>query len=558
MDFTEITQGVVGLDIETASRIVNKEQTSDPYIDRILSVSLATKDQEWFIDHDFERLIPLLQNKDIRKIVHNAAFDAKFLYHNLGVMMTNIWDSMLTEQVLWMGDPSMRVGLNAVLNRRFGVFLNKDVRRSFIDHTGDFTTEQKEYALEDVRYLVRLYEEQMTDVGKYGLGAVVGLENRVVPGTARMEYEGVGFNVDLWYQYVDQIRDELEQIEHNIATILGRGTYRLFSDRLRVDFNLNSGPQVMRELVRVGIETDSVAKGVLQNLRNVHPVIPQLQRYNRWVKMLGWDYPRYVHPVTGRVHPDWRQIGADTGRWSCRKPNAQQVLSADEGEPNFRLLWEPREGYVFITADYSQQEPRALAQFSQDPEYIKVCQQKDVYMGIAERLGKTRSESKTIFLALTYGSSPASLAERFGVPEKEISDIINAFYREYPHNKAYVDRQRRKIRYEHEVRTLLGRRRLIPDFDSIAEYHLNNIAVNMPIQGTAADMCKMAYASLIEETPIKYVPILVHDELLCEVPEDEGEHYLEIIPALMQREGEKLCPDVVMPVDAHLAKVWKK
>lgn len=292
-----------------------------------------------------------------------------------------------------------------------------------------------------------------------------------------------------------------------------------------------------------------------------------LLEHRTWSKMAGWGYDGYVNPTTGKVHPNWRQLGADTGRLSCGDPNLQNVPRPREDEPNFRQLWIPdSKDYVIICADYSQQEPRILAQMCQDQAMLKACNSQDVYIEFAkfmfgrtvEKGSEERYIAKQFVLAVGYGAG----ADKLHVTSKLDLELCtynrNLIRNTFSGMVAWAEKQYRLLQTYGYTTTLLGRRRYFPN----PKTRWYTTAVNTPVQGSAADMMKLALRNINEVlTNSDYdarIWLTVHDEVEVMVRQDQAEAVLPLVVDAMEAAGKFLCPDVLHVAEAAIHTSWDK
>ncbi|HXQ72159.1 MAG TPA: DNA polymerase, partial [Pyrinomonadaceae bacterium] len=369
-------QPVVGLDTETTEL--------DPYTSRLRLIQLATPDLVYIIDFDkfadgdtrkseaLEPLRRLLAAPRPIKIAHNAKFDAKFLKHNLGIDLGGLFDTLLASQLVGAGDIEERHGLETVAERYLNELVDKSERLS--NWNLELTQAQLEYAARDAAVLLPLREKLIERLKSESLVRVAQLEFECVMPVVDIELAGFFMHKDRWLVQlgiVEKRRMELaEQLQEVLAEESSQGS--LFGGPQREDINLDSQQQLTKALNRLGIPVpESTRNWKLQPLAAQYPVIATLLEYRTVQKALtsyGTNMIDLINPKTNRLHADFRQIGAPTGRFACTNPNIQQVPHAVEyrrcfsGHPDGRKL---------IIADYSQIELRILAEFSADRGFME-------------------------------------------------------------------------------------------------------------------------------------------------------------------------------------------
>src|SRR6476469_9263220 len=369
------TQSVVGLDTETTEL--------DPFTSRLRLIQLATTDRVFIVDFDHfangdstksEALAPLrrlLADPRPIKIAHNAKFDAKFIKHNLGVDLGGLFDTLLASQLVSAGDIEERHGLEAVANRYLNEAVDKTERLS--NWNLELTESQLEYAARDAAVLLPLREKLIERLKAESLVKVAQLEFECVMPVVDIELAGFYMHKERWLEQlsiVEKRRIELaEQLQQVLAVESSQGS--LFGGPQREDINLDSQQQLTKALTRLGIPVpDSTRNWKMQPLAAQYPIIGTLLEYRTVQKALtsyGENMIELINPVTKRLHADFRQIGAPTGRFACTHPNIQQVQNAVEYRRCFSGYPENRK---LVIADYSQIELRILAEFSGDQGFI--------------------------------------------------------------------------------------------------------------------------------------------------------------------------------------------
>src|SRR5947208_428417 len=365
---------VIGLDTETTDL--------DPYLARLRLIQLASPDGVYiidlnkFADRDLKRsegLAPLrrlLSAPRPIKIAHNAKFDAKFIKHNLGVDIVGLFDTLLASQLVSAGDIEERHGLNAIAAR----YLNEEVDKSERLSNWEFelSEAQLQYAARDAAVLIPLRDKLIERIKSLDLVRCAQLEFECVMPVVDLELAGFYMNKERWLEQLAIVEERRAELANELQEMLGEGVAQasLFGPP-RANINLDSQQQVTEALNRLGIPLpDSTRNWKLQPLAAQYPVVAKLLEYRTMQKALtryGQNYMEIINPKTGRLHADFRQIGAPTGRFSCTNPNIQQVPHSVEyrrcfsGHPTGRKL---------VIADYSQIELRILAEFSGDRGFI--------------------------------------------------------------------------------------------------------------------------------------------------------------------------------------------
>src|SRR5215468_4384803 len=365
------SQPAIGLDTETTDL--------DPYTARLRLIQLAGSDGVHIIDLDhfqngdlkqseaLEPLRQLLAAPRPIKIAHNAKFDAKFIKHNLGVDLGGLFDTLLASQLVGAGDIEERHGLEVVASRYLNETVDKSERLSNWEF--ELSAAQLEYAARDAAILLPLREKLIELLKTNSLVKCAQLEFECVMPVVDLELAGFFMQKDRWLEQLAAVEQKRIALAEGLQEVLAEESSQgsLFGGPQRNDINLDSQQQVTQALQRLGIPLpDSTRNWKLQPLAAKYPVIDQLLEYRTVQKALtsyGQNMIEMINPVTGRLHADFRQIGAPTGRFSCTNPNIQQVPHAVEYRRCFSANPDSRK---LVIADYSQIELRILAEFSGD------------------------------------------------------------------------------------------------------------------------------------------------------------------------------------------------
>ncbi|MFN2224658.1 MAG: DNA polymerase, partial [Anaerolineae bacterium] len=315
---------------------------------------------------------------------------------------------------------------------------------------------------------------------------------------------------------------------------------------------------------------------VLEKIRDKHPVVDLVLEHRQLSKLKGTyvdALPALINPRTGRVHTSFNQTGSATGRFSSSNPNLQNIPIRTELGREIRRAFVADEGCLLLAADYSQVELRVLAHVSGDPAMLAAfARGEDIHAStaaaiygvpLAEVTRDQRRVAKMTNFAISYGVTGYGLADRTGLTPEEAEAFIQSYFRTYPQIEAYIENTRRLAREEGYVETLLGRRRYFPQLSTRARVHHNvreqayRMAINAPIQGTAADILKVALRRLwleLQRRGLRSRLILqVHDELVLEVPEEE---LAEVAPLAIETMEGAYDLDAPLKVDAKVGCNW--
>jgi len=570
-------QPVVGLDTETTDL--------DPYTSRLRLIQLATPDRVYIVDFDrfsdgdprrSDALAPLrrlLAAPRPIKIAHNAKFDAKFIKHNLGVDLGGLFDTLLASQLVGAGDIEERHGLETVAGRYLNELVDKTERLSNWDL--ELTTAQLEYAARDAAVLLPLREKLIERLKSESLVRCAQLEFECVMPVVDIELAGFFMHKDRWLEQlgiVEKRRTELaEQLQEVLAEESSQGS--LFGGPQREDINLDSQQQLTKALNRLGVPVpESTRNWKLQPLAAQYPVIATLLEYRTVQKALtsyGTNMIDMINPVTKRLHADFRQIGAPTGRFACTNPNIQQVPHAVEyrrcfsGHPDGRKL---------IIADYSQIELRILAEFSGDRGFMEAFNSgADLHRVTASQVFNTsldqvtkeqRDFAKRLNFGVVYGIGAQRFALMTGLSVSEAENVLRRYFSTYRELDTYLREAANRAVAERQARTGSGRlvrfRYDENDRQQISMTQRNG--KNTPIQGTSADILKRALRLLkdeLAETNARIVNI-IHDEIVVEADTDEAQDVAAKVERIMCAAGEEYLKTVPVKVETEIADEWVK
>lgn len=429
----------------------------------------------------------------------------------------------------------------------------------------------RDYACARVHLSQLIQERFRTQISEQELsGLFAEVEMPLVPVLGQMELAGIRIDTEFFGEMSGKLEQDLRLIREEIYKIAGE------------EFNLNSTQQ-LREILferqglpvikrtKTGASTDS---SVLEELAAQGHDIPRHMLEYRELEKLRSTYvdalPQLVNPRTGRIHTRFNQTVAATGRLSSSDPNLQNIPIRTELGRQIRKGFVPEEGKVFYGADYSQIELRILAHFSGDDAFVSAFREGvDVHKQTAavifgvplERVsGEQRSQAKTINFATIYGQGAFSLAGQLGISREEAQAFIEEYFQRFSGVRAYLDEQVNSARERGYVETLMGRRRYIPELRS-KNHNMRQfgerVAQNTPIQGTAADLIKVAMLRVAEDLAESKSPAVmvlqVHDELLFEVPEKDAEELASRVAACMVGAMELAVP---LAVDGAVGRSW--
>ncbi|TET93542.1 MAG: DNA polymerase I, partial [Desulfobacteraceae bacterium] len=478
----------------------------------------------------------------IKKIGQNIKYDAEVLY-KYGINLKGIsFDTMIASYVI---DPSLRQHNLDYLAQHYLSYKmisykdvtdhNKDKNFAFVD-----INKAKEYSCEDAEItllLKSILKERLKNTDNYAL--FQDLEMKLIPVLMDMEITGIKIDVNFFKDMSKKFADELSSIERKIFDLAGE------------EFNINSPQQLgyilferlnlpgkKKTKKKSGYSTDSE---VLTELASLHEIPTLLLRF-RTISKLKSTYldalVNMVNPNTGRVHTSYNQTVTATGRLSSSNPNLQNIPIRTEEGREIRKGFIADDGHLLLSADYSQIELRVFAHYSDDPVLLRAFEKgEDIHTRTAAEVfdldpkmvtEEMRRMAKTINFGIIYGMGPIKLAKELGINKKVAQVYLDSYYERYKGVKNFKEKMTSQARQNGYITTLLKRRRYLPNINSDNERlkgEAERAAINTPIQGTAADLIKMAMINIakrLKKENLRTKMLLqVHDELVFEVPQEE-------------------------------------
>ncbi len=587
VDTIDSLEEVLELCREAEIVAVDTETTGlNPLTARLVGVSLAVeRGRGWYIplrheekgnlpeDEALSRLASFLEDDSVPKVGHNIKYDALVL-RNEGIRLDGIvCDTMVASYLL---NPSRRRhGLDALaleyLSHQtipISSLIGKGKNQKSFAEVG--ISEACDYACEDVDVTLGLLEEMAPQLEALELRSLMDeTEVPLIPVLVEMEARGVLVDLELLSDLREEFQGELDQLTGEIYKLAGE------------EFNLNS-PQQLQEILfeklglprgkktKTGYSTDSE---VLEGLIPEHPIARRILDYRVLGKLVSTyieALPRLVNPDTGRIHTSFNQTVAATGRLSSSEPNLQNIPIRTEEGRRIRQAFIAPEGRVLLSADYSQIELRIMAHLSGDERLIDAFRNgEDIHTTTAAAILNApvdevtdiqRRQAKTVNFGVMYGMGSVSLGKQLAIPSAEAKEFIENYFERFSGVARYIEETKEAARKNGYVTTLLNRRRYMPELESTApriRAFAERTAVNMPIQGSAADMIKKAMIAIQEwiwkESVAADMLIQVHDELVFEVDEDQVEEVRRVVVEMMEGALELNVPIVV---DAQWGKTW--
>lgn len=490
--------------------------------------------------HEFKAIF---ENEQIEKIGQNIKFDLLMLLQYGIELNGKLFDTMIAHYLV---QPELRHGMDylAEIYLKYRTVHFEDLVGGKGKNQADIRTVdiQKlcDYAAEDADITFRLKQILEKELKVNGLeNLFYEIEMPLMKVLAKMEHTGVRIDSEALRQSSEILTEEMIDIEKEIHNIAG------------FEFNVSS-PMQVGEVLFDRLRLDDKAKktktgqystseDVLEKIRSKHPIINKILDYRGLKKLLNTyidALPQLISPVTGKVHTSYNQTVAATGRLSSTNPNLQNIPIRDAQGKEIRKAFIPDEGCLFFSADYSQIELRIMAHLSGDNNMLEAFNSGlDIHTATAAKIYKIpltevtsdmRRKAKTANFGIIYGISVFGLSDRLGIPRAEAKELIEGYFATYPEVKKYMDVSIQRAKEMGYVETLLGRKRFLPDINSqnsIVRGFAERNAINAPIQGTAADIIKIAMVRiqnrLEKENLETKMTMQVHDELNFTVPNNE-------------------------------------
>ena len=568
---------IVSLDTETTStQAINAE---------LVGLSFAVRESEAFYvpvpadQAEAQRVVDIFrevyEDEGILKVGQNLKYDLEVL-RNYGIQLAGpMWDTMIAHYLI---QPELRHNMDYMAE----IYLNYQTihideligprgknQRSMRDLS---PTEVYEYACEDADITLRLKNKLEAELKRFDCEQLFyDIEMPLMPVLAEMEMNGVCLDTASLQETSAALTERMNQLERRIYELAGE------------EFNIASPKQVgeiLFDKLRILEKAKKTRTGqyvtseeVLQQLRNKHEIVADILDHRGLKKLIGTyveALPRLINPRTGHIHTSFNQTITATGRLSSSDPNLQNIPIRGEDGKEIRKAFVPEPGQLFFSADYSQIELRVMAHLSGDENMINVFKEgKDLHAATAANIYKKpieevtrdeRTKSKRANFGIIYGITVFGLAERLDISRDEAKMLIDGYFQTFPQVHDYMERSKEIARHQGYVTTLFGRRRYLPDINSgnatVRGFAERN-AINAPIQGTAADIIKVAMIRIhqrFRKEGIRSKMILqVHDELNFSVVPEEKDR----VEAIVLEEMQNALPlSVPLVADCGFGKNW--
>lgn len=553
-----LTQPILSLDTETTG--------TDPIRAELVGMSFAyAENQAFYVPvpadrTEAQRIVdkfkPVFENPQTLKVGQNIKYDMLVLA-NYGVEIQGpMFDTMIAHYVL---QPELHHGMDYLAE----IYLHYETIKieELIGPKGKNQKNMRDldpaniyrYACEDADVTLKLKNVLEKELKQNDAEALFrDIEMPLVPVLAYMERNGVRIDTEALKETSRHFTARMNQIEEEVHRLAG------------VEFNIASPKQVGEVLfdrLKIVDKPKKTKTGqyvtseeVLESLKGKHEIVEKILEHRGLKKLLGTyidALPQLINPETGHIHTSFNQTVTATGRLSSSNPNLQNIPVRNEDGKEIRKAFIPDEGCEFFSADYSQIELRIMAHLSGDPHMIEAFREnQDIHAATAAKIYKEkledvtreqRSKAKTANFGIIYGISVFGLAERLNIDRKEAKELIDGYFENYPHVKEYMDKSIQSAREKGYIETIFRRRRYLPDINSrnaVVRGYAERNAINAPIQGSAADIIKVAMARIyrrFREEGIRSKMILqVHDELNFSVLPEEKEKVQQIVITEME------------------------
>ena len=554
-----LTSKILSLDTETTG--------TEPMDAELVGMSFSIAENEAFYvpvpsDQDEALKIvnefrPVFENENSLKVGQNIKYDMIVLQNYGATVKGPLFDTMIAHYVL---QPELRHGMDYLAE----IYLHYQTIHidELIGPKGKNQKNMRDldpkdvylYACEDADVTLKLknvLEKELKENDAERL--FYDIEMPLVPVLVNIERNGVLLDTEALKQSSAHFTAQMEQIEKEIYELAGE-TFNIASPK-QVGEVLFDKLKIVEKAKKTKTGQYVTSEEVLESLRHKHPVVEKILEHRGLKKLLGTyidALPQLINPRTGRVHTSFNQTVTATGRLSSSNPNLQNIPIRDENGKEIRKAFIPDEGCLFFSADYSQIELRIMAHLSEDKNMIDAfLSNHDIHAATAAKVYKIdlkdvgsdmRRKAKTANFGIIYGISVFGLAERMNVDRKEAKELIDGYFETYPGVKAYMDKSIQVAQEKGYVETIFHRKRFLPDINSrnaVVRGYAERNAINAPIQGSAADIIKVAMARIYQRFQTEGIQakmiLQVHDELNFSVPVNEKERVEEIVIEEMEK-----------------------
>jgi len=522
-----------------------------------------------------EKLKPLFEDEEIKKIGHNLKYDVEILKMS-GIEVKNLYfDTMIASYLLSPGSRTHK--LDDVVFLEFGYRMTKItdlIGTGKGQVTMDFVAPEKvsDYSCEDADYTWRLVGRLSEKMKENDLEKVFyDIEMPLIEVLISMEMNGIKVDTEQLSEMQKKVGKRLGELEKKIYKSAG------------TKFNISSPTQLKEILFEtLGLSTAGIGKtktglstasAQLEKLRDLHPIVELIEEYRELAKLQSTyieSLPALVNPKTGRVHSDFNQTITATGRLSSSNPNMQNMPISSELGREIRKAFVAERGYKLVSSDYSQVELRVIACLAEDENMMAVFKRgEDIHtvtaatiFGVPEKevTKEMRSAAKEVNFGVLYGMGAYGLASRKKISREDAKIFIEKYFTNFYKVKEYLEKLKEDARENGFVQTVFGRKRYLPEINSGVQQvraGAERMAINMPIQGTAADLMKIAMIEVFRElkriSPRSKLLLQVHDEIVIETPDEEVDKVAQIVDEKMEKIHKFAVP---IKVETEVGQNW--
>jgi DNA polymerase-1 len=599
---------LLGIDTET--------EGFDFLTKKLLMFQIGNQEHQFVIDTRVVSIEPLrgvLESKNICKVLHNIKFDYKHIKKWANIEMQNTWCTMVVDQIIYNGKYSYRFSLAALADRYLDVYIDKSIRNRFIDLRGQpFDDAEILYGAKDVEYLTLIKKHQDELILKHELTEIVELENEAALVFSDIEYNGIKLDVIKWKEIADISNKEMQDYEDKLDQyILTDDKYKAFrkkyiqqdlfidsSELRKVDVKWSSPLQCLNVLKTDIPDLEDVNGKNLYKYRSTNSLINDYVKYKEIAKLAtsyGQEFLKNVGK-DGRIHTSFKQILA-TGRIASSKPNMQQIPADNQ----FRRCFVADEDHVYVSADYSSQELCIIAVGSKDPVWLKALELGEDLHSICADLvygqewaskaeesckfveskqkcdcsghKKLRTNVKTINFGLAYGMGPQKLSDTLQISMEEAENLIEKYFSVFPSIKRFLESLGNYGKKHGHIKTFAPYRRVrwfdewFPGIETRYDKKkelgsIERASKNTPIQGTGADMTKLALVLIrdyIRENNLDVkIVMTVHDQIDTVCHKDFADEWSGHLKNLMEEAAKQILKTDLLKADPNITDKWEK
>lgn len=518
----------------------------------------------------------VLENTAIQKIGQNMKYDISVLRNYDVQVFGNMFDTMIAHYIL---QPDMRHNMDVLSETYLGYSpvsietLIGPKGKNQLSMRDAVVEKVAEYAGEDADITLQLHDVFDPMLEKDGTKKVFEtIEMPLVPVLADMEAEGIKLDTEALTAFSAELQDELIKVQDDIYSLAGT-TFNIASPKQLGEI-LFEHLKITDKAKKTKTGQYATSEDVLEKLAAAHPVVEKILVFRELQKLKNTyvdPLPTMINPKTGKIHTSYNQVVAATGRLSSDKPNLQNIpIRTEKGREVRKAFIARNDEFTILSADYSQVELRIIAELSEDPGMMEAFKQGlDIHSATASKVfgvsieevdKEMRRKAKAVNFGISYGQTAFGLSQTLNIPRKEAQEIIENYFAQYPNVRGLMDKNIEFARQHGYVETIMGRRRYLRDInDSNANVrsHAERNAINAPIQGSAADMIKIAMINIhkaIKEKNLKSKLLLqVHDELVFDAHKEE----VDILKPLVKEGMRDAIPmKVPIEVDMNTGKNW--